>query len=429
MVRVSGPDAVAVVSPLVRARSPLAEFPSHALRLVALVDPRSGERLDEALCVVMRAPRSYTGEDVVELSCHGSPALVGLVTERVIAQGARLASPGEFTQRAYLNGRLDLAQAEAVALLIGARSERAVSLAARALAGDLSRRLRVLRVALLDVIAGLEVALDFPDEGVGGESSATAEALAALRDQASGLAVSGRRGRLLEAGLTVALVGPPNAGKSSLFNALLGRERTIVSPVAGTTRDVVDATIELAGVSVRLLDTAGLGPPRDALDAEGIRRSREAVAASDILLLVLDGTIAPDASALAETARATRVVVLTKDDLGTRVPDAAIDGAVRVSAKTGQGVDGLLARLARMVSEQIGEPGGEDALLVTLRQTEILEALHGSLTAALQGLGHAATEVVLVDLRAALGHVAALLGEEVGDAVLERIFANFCLGK
>lgn len=297
VIRVSGPVALAVVTPVLKSSVPLDEFPSHTLRRGTVVVPATGERVDQALCVVMRAPRSATGEDIVELSCHGSPALLRMVTRWLIAGVARLGEPGEFTRRAFLNGRLDLAQAEAVALLISARTERAVALAARALAGGLSERARALREDLLDLVAGLEVTLDFPEEHAGLDVE------------------KARQGRVVHDGITVALVGPSNAGKSSLLNALLGHERAIVAPTPGTTRDVVEGTIALEGVPVRLLDTAGLDRPRDPVEAEGIRRSRRAIEESDLLLVVLDGSIELDARVLAETEKRARILVRAKSDL------------------------------------------------------------------------------------------------------------------
>ncbi|MEK7386737.1 MAG: tRNA uridine-5-carboxymethylaminomethyl(34) synthesis GTPase MnmE, partial [candidate division NC10 bacterium] len=216
VIRVSGPAALAVVTPVLKSSVPLEDFPSHTLRRVAVVDLATGERVDQALCVVMRAPRSATGEDVVELSCHGSPALLRMVTRWLIAGGARLAEPGEFTRRAFLNGRLDLAQAEAVALLISARTERAVALAARALAGGLSERARALREDLLDLVAGLEVTLDFPEEHAGLDVEKARHVVARLRAAAERWAAAARQGHVVHDGITVALVGPPNAGKSSL---------------------------------------------------------------------------------------------------------------------------------------------------------------------------------------------------------------------
>jgi len=429
VIRVSGPDAVAIVSPLLRGAVPLAEFPAHTLRRVGIVDAKSGERVDEALCAVMRAPRSYTGEDVVELSCHGSPALLRMVTQWIVAGGARLAAPGEFTRRAFLNGRLDLAQAEAVALMIGARTDRAVALAARALAGDLSERVGTLRDQIVEVIAGLEVVLDFPDERISHDLEAARAAIARLATDVERWRASARHGRIVHDGITVALVGPPNAGKSSLLNALLGRDRAIVSPVPGTTRDIVEGTIGIAGVPVRLLDTAGLDMPRDAIEAEGIRRSRRAMEESDLLLVVLDASIPPDRRALAETAGRARVLVRAKSDLPVHPGALAVPDAVEASTIRASGVEALLERLAREVDLRAGAAGDEGGIVASLRQLELIDSLASALAAGEAALADRPLEAALVDLKRALEHAGAILGVDVGDAVLDRIFSTFCLGK
>jgi len=427
VVRLSGPRAIAIASTIVHGRTLLEQQPSHTQRHVGIVDPVRGERLDDALCSVMRAPHSYTGEDVVELSCHGSPALLRLVVERLCAQGARLATPGEFTRRAFLNGRLDLAQAEAVALLISARTERAVRLAARGVAGELGRALRGVRERLLDLVAGLEVALDFPEDGVGIAPADAGIAVGALAAEVMTLRDRAHRGRIVHEGASVALVGAPNAGKSSLLNALVGRERAIVSPTAGTTRDVIEATIDLGGIPIRLLDTAGIGAPRDAIEAEGMRRSQEAIDESDLLLVVVDGSRAPSCVVLEATEKRRRILVRTKSDLPSDPSAALIHDAIDVSAVTGTGLDGLAQRISAAMASGTDAGGGD--LVASLRQIEAIDALHGALVAAGRALGEAPIEVALVDFRDALADVSALLGLEVGDAVLDRIFAMFCLGK
>ena len=429
VIRVSGVDAIAIVGSLVRSALPLAAFPSHTLRLVGVVDAKSGERVDQALCAVMLAPRSYTGEDVVELSCHGSPALLRMVTRWIVAGGARLATPGEFTRRAFLNGRLDLAQAEAVALMIGARTDRAVALAARALAGGLADRARALRDALVDVIAGLEVVLDFPDERVGHDPEVARATIERLRAEVDRWVTAARHGRVVHDGITVALVGPPNAGKSSLLNALLGRDRAIVSPMPGTTRDIVEGTIAVAGVPVRLLDTAGLDVPQDALEAEGIRRSRLAIEESDLLLVVLDTSAPPDRRVLTETAGRARVLVRAKSDLPPHPEMAGLTDAVDASTLDGGGIAALLDRLAQEVEHRAAAAGDEGGIVTSLRQLELIEALAAALASSSEALAEMPLEAALVDVKHALRLAGEILGEDVGDAVLDRIFASFCLGK
>jgi tRNA modification GTPase len=428
VIRVSGPDAIATVAPLLRGPSALADFPSHALRRVGVIDPKSGELLDAALCAVMRAPRSSTGEDVVELSCHGSPAVLRLLTLRIVEHGARLATPGEFTRRAFLNGRLDLAQAEAVALLIGARTDRAVTLAARALAGGLSEQVRGVWSTLVDVIAGLEVALDFPEEQLGHDVATARATVTRSRDDVQRWLTSARHGRVVHEGLTIVLVGPPNAGKSSLLNALLGHDRAIVSPVAGTTRDVVEGTLVLNGVPVRLLDTAGIDVARDAVEAEGIRRSHRAMDEGDLLLVVFDGSIPPAERVLAATASRARVLVRAKSDLPVH-REAALPDAVPASTVVAGGLDALRERLLYEVEHRAAAAGDEGGIVASLRQIGLLEALHAALAASDTALGDAPLEAALVDLREALGLAGAILGVEVGDAVLDHIFSTFCLGK
>ena len=423
----SGPQAIALAGVLVTDPARIAGLASHRLIPVPLIGD-DGAPLDEAMCVVMRAPRSYTGEDVVEISCHGSPAVLRSVIARVCAAGARLAEPGEFTRRAFLNGRMDLARAEAVALLVSARTERAARLAARALSG-FGDRLARLRDALIELMAGAEVRLDFPEETAGLPEVEIESRVAQLADTVEAWLRAAQHGRVVHEGLTVALIGVPNAGKSTLMNALLGRDRAIVSPTPGTTRDVVESTMAVAGVPVRLLDTAGLGTPQDAIEAEGMRRTRKAIDESDLVVVVADGTAPyPEVLVGAVTAR-DHIVVRSKADLPGHHWPGAPEGALAVCALDGSGLGALRRRIEAFVGSRVDEDGDEGGLVVSLRQRELLRALATVLRRAAQAASTAPLEITLVDLREALTAVSEILGVGVGDVVLDRIFADFCLGK
>jgi tRNA modification GTPase len=430
VVRVSGPDALIIAGTLVRKPAALEAQPSHTVRRVQLVDGDSGNLIDDALCTVMRGPRSYTGEDVVELSCHGSPPLLAMVVEGLRRAGARLATPGEFTRRAFVNGRLDLGQAEAVALMIGARTERSVKLAARARLGDLGDRITALREALLELVGGLEVSLDFPDERVGIDVDAARVRVQELAHEVDAIVAAAQRGRLVQDGVTIAIVGRPNAGKSSLLNALLGRDQAIVAPTPGTTRDVVEGALVIGGVPARLLDTAGWAHPADAIEAEGMRHSRRALDESDIALLVVDGSAAPAPNEAAADLTGRRVIVVrSKIDLPQHSEANGPRDAVAVSAVTGAGLSALFRRIGEELAELVGAENEEGQIATSLRQREGLERIQRALQSATAALAGMPLEVALVDFRQALLAASALLDVELGDAVLDRIFSTFCVGK
>ncbi|PWU18100.1 MAG: tRNA uridine-5-carboxymethylaminomethyl(34) synthesis GTPase MnmE [Candidatus Rokuibacteriota bacterium] len=433
IVRISGPSAIAIGSALVRLPKGdgLEAIAPRAVSKVRVVDPVTGEDLDEALVVTMPGPRSYTGEDLVELSCHGSPVLLAEVVRNAIALGARLAEPGEFSRRAYLNGKMGLLKAEAVAELIGARSERAVRLAARALRGQSAGEISAARDQLVDLVAELEVALDFPEEEIGVSRADAIKRAVEIASSLARLIGRGRRGRAVQDGLTVMLTGTPNVGKSSLLNALLGSERAIVADHPGTTRDLVDGTLPLAGVPVRLMDGAGLGSPEDAIGAEGMRRAREALAESDLALVVLDQSrpISPDDRDIIRlTEGCARLVVANKSDLPAAWRDAVLVDC-ECSALTGSGLGGVAEQIRAWVERRTADDGDEGGFVASLRVLEGLERTCIMLRDAAASLQHAPIEAALVDLREGLVSLGQILGIEAGDAVLDRIFSRFCIGK
>jgi tRNA modification GTPase len=432
VVRLSGPASRDIASRLFSL--PLTSAAGHTLHHGWLV--RGDVRLDEAVAAVFRAPKSYTGEDVIEFSCHGSPAVLRTLLDWCQAEGARLARPGEFTQRAFLSGKLDLAQAEAVASLIAARSRRAAAAAATQLAGGLSARVKSLRGDLIAALADIEANLDFVEEDIPNVSRARMTAtLDALAAGLASLLATGPRGRLLREGARVAMAGRPNVGKSSLFNALLAEERAIVSDLPGTTRDVLEERVQWDGFPITLLDTAGLRAGGDAVEAIGAERARRTHDRADVLLLVVDaseGLSAEDASIAAGLAGPV-IVALNKTDRGDRVGKntAALGGrpCVRTSATTGAGLDDLRGAVLAALAANGGDVES-GAVITNERHAERLTAAAARLAAARQAVaGGRSEEAVAADLRAAADELGAITGQDVGDDVLDSVFRRFCIGK
>jgi tRNA modification GTPase len=416
-----------------------------------------GETLDEGMTVFFAAPRSYTGNDLAEFHCHGGPVPARRLVEAALAAGARLAEPGEFTRRAFLNGRMDLTQAEAVADLIAAQTDAAARLARSQMAGALGEAAREIRETLIALAAEIEARIDFPDEDLG---EADRSRLAAMFAEAAAaldrLLATRRRGRLLREGARVAIVGRPNAGKSSLLNALARVERAIVTPHPGTTRDAIECMIDLAGAPVTLVDTAGLRATDDPVESIGVARARQEIDHADVVVEVIDATASGGADPPALVARRPDVAVWNKRDLmpenwspppettdenlgmGTR-PGAGTT-TLAVSATRGDGLAALEAALvARLFGgeEKLGAPSpspathpGADALAIGLRHAELLERAAEALAEARRAFAeNLSGELVMIDLREALDAVSVLLGLEVGDAILDAVFSRFCIGK
>jgi tRNA modification GTPase len=434
VVRMSGPGALGIAA-RVFSGADLTGVPSHTLHHGWVL---SGVRsLDETVAAVFRAPRSYTGEDVVEFSCHGSSAVLTDLVALLQAGGARAARPGEFTERAFLNGKIDLVQAEAVADLINARSSAARQAAADQLRGALSAQLRSLRDGLLNLVAHLEANLDFVEEDIPGLArDSMRDDLTALERRAAALVASAARGRLLRSGVAVALVGRPNVGKSSLFNALLGHDRAIVTPVPGTTRDTLEEGVAWEGTPVDLTDTAGLRQTSDPVEALGTERSRRAEAAAEVVLAVVDASApltSDDLSLLSRLRERKAVAVLNKSDLGidpsARAAVADFVTAIETSAATGAGLDAL--RAAALAAAHGGAPETESAAVVTnVRHAELLERARAKMAAGLDALAAGRSEeAVAIDLGDALEALGAITGEALTEDILSAIFRRFCVGK
>ena len=431
VVRLSGPAATAIA----RVVTGRASFePRHAT--LTTVSTADGVPIDETVVTAFPAPHSYTGEDVVEISAHGSPVVLQAIVAVALAAGARLANPGEFTLRAYLNGRMDLVQAEAVAELIDAVTPLQARVAFDHLEGTLTARLRALDAALLELIAPLEASLDFPEEGYHFVTpEQTARALAATCASIDTLLADARRGRMIREGVSAAIVGRPNAGKSSLFNRLAGAARAIVTDVPGTTRDLLTEQVDVGGVPFTMIDTAGLrAAADDAIEEEGISRARQAVAAADLVIVVLDRSVAltaDDRALLEETAERRRVIVASKSDLAPAW-DAAAAGAVAVSSLTDEGIAELRETLARgtTLGSAAADAMRDRAPIANMRHVALLEQAREAVArAAASAEARRPEELVLADLHDARARFDDITGARPQDEVLQVIFERFCIGK
>ena len=434
IVRLSGPEAASIAVQLVRLRQPL----EHGrTRLADVLDSGFGKdagRIDEALVSWFAAPHSYTAEDVVEIAAHGSPVVLDLLLRRALDRGARLAEPGEFTQRAFLAGRLDLTQAEAVRDLIEAQTLTQARQAASQLGGALSRRVAPVKQALVELIALLEAGIDFAEDDIDVTPQAEiARRIGELTPPLTALEASFSRGRIIHDGLTLAIVGRPNAGKSSLFNRLIQRDRAIVTATPGTTRDTVTERISLDGIPLELVDTAGLREGREEVEQLGIARSREALADAALVLIVLDATQSlndEEHRLLEAVGGRPALVAVNKSDLAGAVPAAdevAGIAALPTSALTGKGIPALRERILALAT---GGAASEPGMLTSLRHHQAISTALAALADAAQAnLSATPHEMILLDLYRALWALDSLTGQTTSDDILNLIFSTFCIGK
>ncbi len=436
IVRLSGPDAIEIAHRLFR--SPrgvdIRGVPTHTIHYGHVLF--NGETIDEVLLSVMRAPGTYTREDVVEINCHGGIVAVRLVLDAVLASGARLAERGEFTRRAFLNGRISLDQASSVLNIVRARTKLGLEVAVDQLGGRFSEQIALLREEIASLLARIEVQIDYPDEDI--EQQGLLVEIEQLGARVEGLLSASSQGKVLLEGLTVAIVGRPNVGKSTLLNALLSEERAIVTEVPGTTRDTVEEVAVLGGVPVRLIDTAGMRQPGDPVEAEGVRRSQEAMKRADLILLLLDRSCelsAEDMSLLQREWDRPLFIVLNKIDLPAAVGKSTIGSRAEahpvfeISGKTGEGIDRLeQGILDRLLGGEID--GRSSALLLDVWERDLLRRLHESLLRAGEGIEQGASvDIIAEGLRAAHRIAGELQGIDADEEVLDQLFRRFCVGK
>ncbi len=439
VIRVSGDEAISFVEPLFRAKKKLSTVDTHTVHYGHITDPRSGEIIEEVLVTVMRAPRSFTMEDVVEISCHGGLISVKKVLDLLLNQGIRLAEPGEFTKRAYLNGRIDLSQAEAVIDVIRSKSDRAFQVALKQVEGSLSNKVKALRHRLVELMAHIEVNIDYPEHDVEEMTNQyilnrCEEAIADIK----GLLRSAAQGKVLREGIETAIVGRPNVGKSSLLNELTQENRAIVTDIPGTTRDVIEEYITLNGIPLKLLDTAGIRETADVVEQIGVERSKHAVSQADLILLVLNYNEAlneDEIQLMEQLKRRQTIVIINKMDLPQKIDLTKVTASfseeriVKMSLKEQTGSE----ELERAISDIFF--GGE---LESSDFTYVSNARHiALLNQALRSLeeAHEAAEqwvpidMLQIDIRNAWEQLGEIIGDAVSESLIDQIFSQFCLGK
>lgn len=439
IVRVSGQKALKIVSSIFRGKNgrSLDDIKSYTMRYGHIIDKDKNEIIDEVIVSYMKSPRSFTAEDTVEVNCHGGVVSTNRVLEEVIESGARLAEPGEFTKRAFLNGRIDLSQAEAVIDIIRAKTELSMKSALAQSEGRVSREIKVLRNKLLGIIAGIEATVDFPEDDLEETTSKITQAqLKSVLGDVEFLLSSASEGKILREGLDTVIVGKPNVGKSSLLNALVMERRAIVTDIPGTTRDIIEEYINIDGVPVRIIDTAGIRKTEDVVEKIGVERSREKINEADLVILMLDSSSEldkEDLDIIDYIKDKKYIVLLNKSDLGNKFNKGDIHGLnseyiLEVSAKTGEGIDALKDSIKHLFFK--GEITSKDTVITNTRHKEALMRARESLIAALSALKNtSAIDLASIDVRNAWMNLGEITGETLEEDIIDKIFSEFCIGK
>ncbi len=431
IIRLSGSDAIAIADAIFSGN--VCSYKTHTLHFGRILETHK-EIIDEGMLTVMRSPHSYTGEDVVEIHCHGGSLVSKRVLQRVINAGAKTAEPGEFTFRAFMNGKLDLLQAEAVQELIMAKNELALSSANKQLHGKLSKKITSIKDALIDIAAILEAWVDFPEEGI--EVASMEQIILQLlevKEEIHKLLLSFDKGKIIHAGLSICLIGSPNVGKSSLMNAILSKDRAIVTNTPGTTRDIIEEELRLGGINFRLIDTAGIRQTDEEVEMEGIKRSKHAMSDADIILLVLDRSrsLSKDDLKLIDDVDVNKTIILwNKEDLPMVTHrNLQFKYMISISAKEGWGLDSLEKIIGELIWTH-GPPSKEEVMITNIRHKEALDESASYLTQIIQGLEKGLSpEFLSFDIRQSLSCLGRIIGFEITEDVLAAIFSKFCIGK
>ncbi|MEE6693380.1 tRNA uridine-5-carboxymethylaminomethyl(34) synthesis GTPase MnmE [Lactiplantibacillus plantarum] len=440
IIRISGDQTFNVVTQIFKGKD-LSRVQSHTINYGHIVDPDTHQEVDEVMATVMRAPKTYTREDVVEINCHGGLVATNEILQLILSHGARMAEPGEFTKRAFLNGRLDLSQAEAVMDLIRAKTDKSMKVALNQLDGDLSKLIRHLRQDILDVLAQVEVNIDYPEYDAV-ETMTTKmlkEKATEVAQSINQLLATAKQGKVLREGLATAIIGRPNVGKSSLLNHLLHEDKAIVTDVAGTTRDVIEEYVNVRGVPLKLVDTAGIRDTEDKVEKIGVERSRKAIGAADLVLLVLDNSqplTAEDRELLQETDQSKRIVILNKTDLPARLDQAELaqlvdlSDVLSMSVLEQSGVMQLEQRIAKMFFNEGIESSQNNVMVTNARHIGLLNQAKQALQDVQTGLAAGMpVDLVQIDMTRCWEFLGQITGDSYEDELLDQLFSQFCLGK